>query len=143
MIRSTLASLAMAAAAAGLVGCSANSGGGHVTEMGPTQLAAFSARAQYPETPATESQRTAAIVNKNEIKIYNFSTQPVSDAKVWVNHSFVLHIPGIAPQSKVVLKTSQLYDSMGNSLADQKADVSSVQLQTGNGFYTVQGPVTD
>ena len=142
MIRHTFTTLAMAAAVAGLAGCS-SSGSGHVTEMGPTQLAAYSARTQFPETRPTDSLRTAAIVNKDAIKIYNFSTQPVGDAKVWVNRSFVIHIPGIAPQSKVVVKSSQLYDSMGNTLSDQKADVSSVQLQTADGFYNVQGPAMD
>lgn len=137
----TLAMTAMTAAAAGLAGCASNSG--HAQEMGPTQLAAYSARAQFPTTQPQDLLRTAAIVNKDEIKIYNFSNLPVGDSKVWVNRSYVYHIPGIAPQSKVVIKTKQLYDSMGNSLADQKADVSSVQLQTGDGFYNVLGPAMD
>lgn len=138
----SLATLAMAAAAAGLTGC-ASTDSGRAEEMGPTQLAAYSARAQFPTTQPQDMLRTAAIINKDHIKIYNLSTQPIGDAKVWVNRSFVYHIPGIAPQSKVVIDTDQLYDSLGNSLAKQKAEVSTVQLQTADGFYNVLGPAME
>jgi hypothetical protein len=141
----SLTPLAVAAATVGmtgLAGCS-STGSARAPEMGPTQLAAFSARAQFPTTQPQDLMHTAAIVNGDEVKIYNFGTQPVGEGKVWVNHSFVYHIPGIAPQSKVAIKTKQLYDSMGNSLADQKADVSSVQLQTADGFFNVQGPAME
>lgn len=148
MLRQSLAVLAVSAMA-GLAGCSSTgeSGGSAAIQeqLAPTQLAAFSAKAAYPATQPTETFASAAIVNKDKgtIKIYNFTEKPVGDSKVWVNRSFVFHIYGIAPQSKVVLNTKDLYDSLGNSFAAQKDDVSTVQLQTDRGFYNVEGPAME
>ena len=81
--------------------------------------------------------------DKETIKVYNFTSKPIGEAKVWVNRSFVFRIPGIAPQSKVVIKTDQLYNGLGNTFASQKADVSSVQVQTADGLYSVDGPAME
>ena len=86
-----------------MVGCASQSGmnSGKVTaqEQTPTELAAYAGHATYPTTlPASQDLRAAAIVGpgKKYIKIYNFSTEPVRDADIWVNGAFVQHIDGIA-----------------------------------------------
>jgi len=148
MLRQSLAVLAVSTVAA-LAGCSSfggSSGSAAINEnLEPTQLAAFSAKAAYPQTQPSEEFPSAAIVNKDKgtIKIYNFTDKPVGDSKIWVNRSFVYHIFGIAPQSKVVISTKDLYDSLGNTFAAQKDDVSTVQLQTDHGFYNVEGPAME
>ncbi len=148
MFRQSIAVLAVSAVAS-LAGCSSFGGSNGSAEihedLEPTQLAAFSAKASYPTSQPAEVLPSAAIVNKGAglIKIYNFTDKPVGDSKVWVNRSFVYHIFGIAPQSKVVISTKDLYDSLGNTFAAQKDDVSTVQLQTDHGFYTVEGPAME
>ncbi len=103
MLRRSLAVVAVSAIAA-LAGCSSfggSDGSAAIKEdLEPTQLAAFSAKAHYPETLPTEAFPSAAIVNKAKgtIKIYNFTDKPVGDSKVWVNRSFVYHISGSHPQ---------------------------------------------
>ena len=148
MLRKSLAILAVSAVA-GLAGCASTSESGSSgaiqEQLAPTQLAAFSAKAAYPATQPMQSFASAAIVSKDKgtIKIYNFTDKPVGDSKVWVNHSYVYHIFGIAPQSKVVVNIKDLYDSLGNSFAAQKDDVSTVQLQTDHGFYNIEGPAME
>jgi hypothetical protein len=146
MIRPTLALLALAS----LSGCAANGEfnpvGKHSAEMTPTQLAAWSAEAKYPANlKPGDDLRAAAIVSKDKgtIKIYNFTDQPVRDGRVWVNRSFVAKVDGIAPQSKVTIRTDQLYDGLGNTLASQKQDVGSVQLQSADRLFNLEGPALE
>jgi len=156
MLRQSLAVLAVSAVAS-VAGCSSGGGYGASASTPPqqvelqqpmqqaTELAAYSAKAAYPETQPIDTFKSAAIVNRETglIKIYNFTDKPVGESKVWVNRSFVCRIPGIAPQSKVVISTNQLYDNSGNTFTSQKDPVSTVQLQTDHSFYNVEGPAME
>ena len=145
MIRQTIALLALAA----LGGCAANAefGAPNSTQrMTATQLAAFAASTEYPANQTGRNDlMAAAIVDRGdkEIKVYNFSNQPIRDARLWVNRSFVARIEGIAPLSKAVIKGDRFYDKMGNSYAKQSVEVSQVELQTAEGLYNLMGPVTE
>jgi hypothetical protein len=147
MLRRTLLLLALTSVA----GCSATGefnpvGQGADKEMTPTQLAAFAATAKYPETQPSNGLRVAAIVNRDKgtIKVYNFSGQPIHNARVWVNKAYVAKIDGIAPQNKASVDVDKLYGPFGNNFASQKdTPISSVQLQTDEGLFDVQGPAQE
>jgi hypothetical protein len=150
MLRRTLVLLALAAAAS-VAGCSANGefnpvGQGAEKEMTPTQLAAFAATAKYPDTQPLNGLKVAAIVNRDKgtIKIYNFSGQPIHNARVWINKAYVAKIDGVAPQNKATVEVDKLYGPFGNNFASQKdTPISSVQLQTDEGLFDVEGPAQE
>jgi hypothetical protein len=150
MLRRTLVLLTMAALASA-AGCSATGefnpvGQGADKEMTPTQLAAFAATSKSPDTQPSNDLKIAAIVNRDKgtIKVYNFTGQPVHNAKVWVNRAYVAKIDGIAPQNKATVELDKLYGPFGNNFASQKdTPISSVQLQTDEGLFDVQGPAQE
>jgi hypothetical protein len=150
MLRRTLVLLTMAALASA-AGCSATGefnpvGQGADKEMTPTQLAAFAATSKYPDTQPSNDLKIAAIVNRDKgtIKVYNFTGQPVHNAKVWVNRAYVAKIDGIAPQNKATVELDKLYGPFGNNFASQKdTPISSVQLQTDEGLFDVEGPAQE
>lgn len=144
MLKQTIALAALLS----LAGCAgkAEFGADSNRQMTPTQLAAFAASTEYPrEWTARNDMKVAAIVDRDDqsIKLYNFTDQPIRDAKLWVNQSFVGRIDGIAPMSKAVVRGERFYDKMGNSYADQKVEVTRVELQTPDALYNLQGPITE
>jgi hypothetical protein len=154
MLRRTFKTLGVGsvlAAFATLAGCSADAGfnpvGKSSEEMTPTQLAAYAATSKYPtEAQPSSDLRAAAIVNRDKgtIKIYNFSDRPIHAARVWVNKAFVAKIDGIAPQQKVTISTDKMYGPFGNTFADQKdTPIGTVQLQTDEGLFNLQGPAQE
>lgn len=147
MIRHTL-TLAVAAA---LVGCEASArvggnGGGSSSPAQATQRAAFAASPdnQYPsDAQASDDLRAAAIVNREAgtIKIYNFTDDPLQNAKVWVNGEYVNQVNRIPANSSTTLNRSQFYNKNGTSLANNKVPVQRVQVQSGDTLSNLQGPV--
>jgi len=137
-------------AAIALAGCSTSaenpSTASHTTQQPPTQLAAYAASVQYPsDLTASKDLRVAAILNNDSgtIKIYNFSNQALRDVRVWVNNSFVYRLDTLAPNSSVTIHRDQLYDATGRTLANVQATVRTVQLQTPEGLFDVQGPAME
>jgi hypothetical protein len=135
-------------AAIAVAGCesqndSARTANGAAT--GP-ELAAYAGAHQYPTTmPVTDRSPIAAVVNHGSgtIKIYNFDTRPLNDAKIWVNQSFVQHINGIAPRSSVIIRTADLYNGLGQSFASLNAPVSLVQVEANDKLLTALGPAAE
>src|SRR4051794_26785610 len=82
----------------GLIGCQPGNSGTSTKMTGqaptPTEMAAYAGRHNYPSSPATDDLRIAAIVStdKNSIRLYNFSNEPLGEVDVWVNGAFVHHI---------------------------------------------------
>lgn len=150
MLKQVLYAGLLALAASAISGCAAptdGSGGNGplaAAQLGPTQLAAYSARSQYPQTQPGNSKHLAAIVSRDKatIEVFNFGDERVGDGKLWVNRSYVVPVTGIAPHSHISLRTDQLYNSVGSSLSGQAADISSVQIETNSAFENLQGPVT-
>lgn len=148
-------------AALALVGCAAeqgsgpmanNSGGPNQSQMvassnqGPSvaELAAFAGAHPYPGhlQPRNDLQ-AAAIVDPNAkvIRIYNFGTEPIRDANIWVNKAFVRRVNAIAPGSSIALHESSLFNAMGRQFADSGDHVNSVEVEHGGNLSTLWGPV--
>jgi hypothetical protein len=136
--------------AASLTGCAASAEFNPVAQnsksMTDPQLAAWAARADYPSTqPNGGELKMATIVDKGDktIKVYNFTTEPVRDAKLWVNRAFVSRIDGIPPLSKASVRYDRLYDGLGNTFESHKADVSLVQIEIDGRVHDMLGPATE
>lgn len=142
MLRTTLALLAAGA----LSGCAASASFNPTasnSNQSQTELAAYAGHVSYPTTmPESHDLKAAAMVTSDQklLKIYNFGRDPISNADVWVNGAFVYHVDNVAPQSSVAIPTSELFNSVGASLASQAAPITRVQLKTDNALYTLWGP---
>jgi hypothetical protein len=135
-------------AAIAMAGCGSQNDSARTANGAPTspELAAYAGAHQYPTTmPVSDHSPVAAVVNhaNGTIKIYNFDTRPMSDSKVWINQSFVQHINGIAPRSSVILRTTDLYNGLGQSFASLNSPVSLVQVETDNRLMTALGPAAE
>ena len=136
-----------------IVGCGPkNSGGAGSNEKmtaqapTPTELAAYAGHATYPSSQqANNDLRAAAVVspNRDAIKIYNFTAQPLRSVDVWINGAYVQHVAGIPPQGSVTVRSTDLYNGLGKSFASQQEPVSRVQVKTSDGFYNVMGPASE
>lgn len=142
MLRATLALLA----AGTISGCAASASfTPTMASSGQTQteLAAYAGHVSYPATmPASSDLKAAAMVTPDQktLRLYNFGHEPIDNADVWVNGSFVYHVDNIAPDSSVTISASQLFNSAGASLASQGTPVSRVQIKTEHGLYNLMGP---
>ncbi|HEY2585421.1 MAG TPA: hypothetical protein VGI81_06645 [Tepidisphaeraceae bacterium] len=158
MIKHALALVTLA----GLAGCAAQSGSqpqaaGNSPQSSQTmtagesqaanqqaELAAYAGAHQYPATqPARNDLRAAAIVDASQgaIKIYNFGTEPIRDADVWVNQAYVRHIDAIAPGSSISIHMSNLYNGVGQQFSTRGEHVNLVQIQQDHALHTLLGPV--
>lgn len=147
MLKTTLAALTLILVAAGCGGKKAGATGDDTNlPSTPTELAAYAGNARYPDTqPVLDQLRIAAIVSRDNrtIKLYNFGSENIRNVDVWVNGSYVKRIGGIAPQSRVTIDTTELYNGLGRTLARSGDEVSLVQLQKGNTLYNLLGPVAE
>jgi hypothetical protein len=152
MLRRPFAVTTLAVAALTLIGCaggpkSGSSAPGNGTIISsPTERAAYAGHAQFPQTqPALNDLTVAAIVSrdKKQLKLYNFGKQAIRNVDVWVNGSFVTRIGGIAPQSSVVISTTEIYNGLGHSLASRGEEVSRVQLDDGGRLFNLMGPASE
>lgn len=143
----------IAAAAAALVGCETSArlgpvgGGDRTSPTQQTQLAAFAAKPenQYPsDAQATDDLRAAAIVDgeAGNIKIYNFTDEPLTNVKVWVNGTHLYQVDNIPAKQSKTLPRSLFYNKNGMSLANSDTPVQRVQIQTSDDtLATLLGPV--
>ena len=108
----------------------------------PTELAAYAGSTPYPVQQTAQDLRLAAIVSPDgkTIRLYNFTGQNLRDVRVWVNRSFVKPIGGIAKNSRVVIRSDELYNGLGHTLAGRNERAQHVQLQTLDALYNVMGP---
>lgn len=145
MLRKTVIALA----ATTLIGCSA---GGTFSPLGSkssgeqAQLAAYAATARYPgdAKPSTDL-RAAALINpkSDAVKIVNLSDQPVRDANVWVNGTFVRKVNIVPAHGAVVLDRSEFFDASGQNMTKLNAPVHKVEIQTGDHLYALGDARTD
>jgi hypothetical protein len=116
--------------------------------QGPTgaELAAYAGSHQYPQTETARSDiRAAAIVNSDQgvIKIYNFGTDAIRDADIWVNRAYVRHVSAIAPGSSAMLRTSNLYNAVGQQFSAKGEHVNLVQVERDHELQTLMGPAAE
>jgi hypothetical protein len=117
-------------------------------QQGPTsaELAAYAGSHQYPQgEPAHSDARAAAIVNADHgvIKIYNFGTDAIRDADVWVNRAYVRHVSAIAPGSSATLRTANLYNAVGQQFSAKGEHVNLVQIERDHALQTLMGPAAE
>lgn len=136
-----------------LVGCASQSATPPARQaasesQGPTtsELAAYAGSHQYPQGQSARSDlRAAAIVNADQgiIKIYNFGTDAIRDADVWVNRSYVRHVSAIAPGSSVAIRAADLYNSVGQQFSARGEHVNQVQVEQDHALQTLMGPAAE
>ena len=107
-----------------------------------TQLAAFAAQANYPNKQASDDLAIAALMKgkDGDIKLLNTTQQAVTDAKVWVNGSFVTHLDTIPAKGTVMIKREDLFNHDGISLAKSNTGINRIQIEMGDKLYNVHGP---
>jgi hypothetical protein len=111
---------------------------------GPAELAAYAGSHQYPTgSPARNDLRAAALVNAEQgtLKVYNFGTEPIRDADLWVNQAFVRHIGQVAPGSSVTVQFANLYNGLGQQFSGRGDHVNLVQIEQDHNLQTLMGPV--
>ena len=152
MLRNSTTITLAAAALAMLTGCSTSAefdpGRMSSEDADPTmrtQMAAFAARDEnaYPSTQPSNDLRAAAVVDRENgiIRIYNFTREPITDAKVWVNQTYVVRVPNIPASDGFRISRSRFYNANGIPLSRSNSPVNTVQIERGERLYTLQGPV--
>ena len=108
-----------------------------------TQLAAFAAQSQYPCKQASDDLRATVLIDRKEgtIKIINSTSQAITDSKVWVNGGFVTPVDTIPARGLVTIKRENLYNREGGPLEKANAGITKVQIEAGDRFYNLDGPV--
>ncbi len=145
MIRYALAGLVMAT----MVGCS-SSGGIKMPFASKgedrAQLAAYAAATHYTGDvkPSTDLKAAALISPKGDsVKIVNFDDQPIRDANVWINRTFVHKVATIAPHASVDLDRKEFFDASGQDMAKLNSVIHEVELQAGDRLYRLWEARTD
>jgi hypothetical protein len=136
----------MVAGATWLGGCQTQS----VAQVGsqPREAITFAALAKYPGNAQTSDRaRTVAITDPDakSLTVYNLGDQSIPATALWVNGTFVKQISAIPPKSHVTAKYVELLEKgPGVKSMSESAQVPArVEIQTSDGLYTVQGPVSE
>jgi len=113
------------------------------TPPAPAELGAYAGSHPYPSSmPTREDLKAAAIVNAEQglIKIYNFSSDPIREADVWVNQSYVRHVSAIPPNASITIPMIDLYNGVGQMFSARGEHVSRVEIQTDHDMQKLWGP---
>src|SRR5438552_2668754 len=96
------------------------------------QLAAYAASSHYPNQQPTGTMAIAALVDRdrNDVELINTTDKPISNAKVWVNGSYVTPLGTLPAHGVVKLSRNVFYDSTGRSLGKSNTLITRVDLQT-------------
>ena len=148
MLRQSLTCTVLTACAA-LAGCAAGASfdpdfGSSRSDEGPTQLAAYAAKAEYPrDEQPRDDLRGAVVVNqdKGTIRIYNFGDRAINDANVWINNTYVYRADAVPPRGSATLPLKAFFDRDGRALALKSTSIDRVQVEVGDDLYNLQGPV--
>lgn len=129
-----------------LIGCSASltpSGSASNSEMGEAQLAAYAASTPYPDKSASDDLKLSAMVDRNDksIQLANYSDKTLTDAKVWVNQTYLYKVSAIPAHGYTTLSTADFYNGSGQLLSQLSNPINRVEVQTGDDLYSVMGPV--
>jgi hypothetical protein len=126
------------------VGCST----GEVYRVDPDARAriGYAATKSYPGNAKAATQRvmTAALAQPrdNQLRILNLSDNAITTPTVWVNGAYLRQIPTLAPRGSQTVPYETLLQA-GNTANDfERANQSvvKVELETGEGLFTVLGP---
>jgi Tol biopolymer transport system component len=132
-----------------LVGCS-SSGGMSMPFASKgedrAQLAAYAASTHYPgDVKPSSDARVAALISPkgDSVKIVNFQDQPIREANIWINRTFVHKVPTIPPHGSVDLSSKQFFDASGQEMSKLNTGISEVEMQAGNQLYSLWNARTD
>ena len=145
MLRYALAGLVLGT----MAGCS--SGGGISMPFASKgedrpQLAAYAASTHYPGDvkPSSDGKIAALVSPKGDsLRIVNFQDQPIRDANVWINRTFVHKVMTIPPHGSVELSRKQLFDASGQDMAKLNSAIHDVELQAGDRLFALWTATTD
>jgi hypothetical protein len=145
MSRRLLAHTIVSGLALGLfAGCAAQDVG--LVGERPREAITYAARAKYPGAgQESDRYKAVAVVNPDQkvLDVYNLSSQTIPATAIWVNGAFVHQVSPIAPKGHVTVKYVELLEAGpgARSFSQLETPVQKVEIQTGDGNYTVQGPV--
>ncbi len=145
MFRKSIAVFALAS----VVGCSSSTSFQPFASNGPeerAQFAAYAATAKYPsDMKASDEFKAVALINpKNEsVKIVNFSDEPIRNANVWVNGTFVYKVGTIPSHGAIVIDREQLYDTTGDTMRRLNSTANRVEIQAGEHLYMLGNARTE
>jgi hypothetical protein len=114
-----------------------------MTAPSPAELGAYAGSHPYPSSmPTREDLKAAAIVNTERgfIKIYNFSSDAIREADVWVNQGYVRHVSAIPPNSSITIPLNDLYNGVGQLFSARGEHVNRVEIQTDHDMQKLWGP---
>lgn len=101
-------------------------------------MAAYAATVRYPSDlkPITDIHAGALVTPKmDQIKIANFSDEPIRNSNVWVNSTFVYRAGIIPAHGSISVDNDQFYDANGETMRRVNALPTRVELQTGDRLY--------
>lgn len=141
MFRNTLIALAALA----MVGCETSAKlDPFAKKEEPAQLAAYAATAKYPaDAQPKDDNRVAVLTHGDDIRLVNFSKDPVRNVNVWINGMFVHHVDLLPAMGSVTLNKSVFYDATGRPLNKAQTEPMRITLQDGNNLFSTLGPVND
>jgi len=93
---------------------------------------------------ASDQLKVTALVDHdgNGLRVANASDKDIRDAKIWLDGSYFARVSSIPTRTTVTVDRKSFVNESGNSPSTLKG-VKSIQVQTGDTLYNVQGPVMD
>ena len=112
-------------------------------------FALWAARAEnaYPrQAQAVAATDVAAVVDRDtgDIKLYNFSAQPLRDANVWINGQYGRPLDEVLPSNHgVTLQRGTFHNNYGISFGKDQSPATRIEVQKGNTLFRAQGPAIE
>jgi hypothetical protein len=109
------------------------------------EQATHAALSRYPGNPQRSNDiQIAAIDDPGEkrLEILNLTDRTITDATLWINQRFVHKIKSLKGRDQMSMKYNELIEQGGGvrDLDMANVPVKTVEIQTPDGLYTVQGP---
>lgn len=81
----------------------------------------------------------------NRLEVVNLSDQPWTDVEVWVNRSYVVHVPSMNPNQLKRLPFQMIFDDSGQHfpLKNDQVLVDRVEIYQGGKIYEVPFQLAD
>ena len=111
----------------------------------PREQIAYAATAKYPaDQTARTGLQVAAVddVDGKKLTLMNLTDNAIPPSTIWVNGAYLHQVSTIAPRGMVDVNYAQLLMAgpTPQDLKQSNQTVRKVELQTHDGFFTVQGP---
>ncbi len=105
------------------------------------QLAAYAARASYPEAEATDDMEIGALVDSNDrITLINFTNQDLRNANVWINGEYVQRLDVLPGNKPIQLDLGNFFNEQGATFGETMNRIDRVEISTRDEFIVADGP---